>query len=23
MFPSAHFTYTITPDNSFQLSYSR
>ncbi|MCL9968664.1 MAG: TonB-dependent receptor [Aquirufa antheringensis] len=23
LFPSAHFTYTITPDNSFQLSYSR
>lgn len=23
LFPSAHFTYTITSDNSFQLSYSR
>ena len=23
LFPSAHFTYTITPDNSFQLSYSK
>jgi outer membrane receptor protein involved in Fe transport len=23
LFPSAHFTYTITPDNSFQFSYSR
>jgi outer membrane receptor protein involved in Fe transport len=23
LFPSAHFTYTITPDNSLQLSYSR
>jgi outer membrane receptor protein involved in Fe transport len=23
LFPSAHFTYTITADNSFQLSYSR
>jgi outer membrane receptor protein involved in Fe transport len=23
LFPSAHFTYTFTPDNSFQLSYSR
>lgn len=23
LFPSAHFTYSITPDNSFQLSYSK
>lgn len=23
LFPSAHFTYTVSPDNSFQLSYSR
>lgn len=23
LFPSAHFTYSISPDNSFQLSYSK
>jgi len=23
LFPSAHFTYSVSPDNSYQLSYSR